>query len=134
MVRVENWPKELSDYLSEMKDSPFEWGQNDCVLFAAKAIERITGSNFYFQYLPYDSEESAKKIILENGGIAGLVSKHLGPGSRNILSAKRGDLVLMKVPSDTLGIVDDSGQRIASVGPNGIARLPLSKAWRVWGV
>lgn len=134
MVRLENWPTLLSMYLSETKSKPFEWGENDCVLFAAKAINKITGNNIYKKYQSYKTEEEAKKIISEFGSLEALVNFHLGDGFTNYLKAKRGDVVLMRIPEETLGIVDDSGQRIACVTKDGLIRLPLKKASLVWSI
>lgn len=132
MVRLENWPMLLGRYLKETKDKPFKWGENDCILFAAKGLEAITGQNLYAEYV-YETEDQAKEILENHNGLAGLISKHLGPGHRNFKKAHRGDLVMMKLPQPTLGIVDDSGQRIAAISQDGHVRLPLNKAWRVWG-
>lgn len=132
-MRLENWPLLLSDYLAEKRHTPFEWGVNDCVMFAAKGLERLTGQNMYAMYEGYKTEAEAQEIIDNAGGMEALISRHLGPGSRDVLKASRGDLVMMKLPQKTIGMVDDSGQNVACVGPNGMVRLPLKRAWRVWG-
>lgn len=130
--RFEDWPRRLSDYLSAMKDVPFEWGVNDCILFAAKGYESMTGIDYYSQYLPYSNEAEAKAILESNGGFEGIIGANIGPGHRNILKAKRGDPVLLKIPNFTCGLVDDSGQFIAVPSEKGIVKYPLSKAWRIW--
>lgn len=132
VARKPDWPIQLSKYLEEHRNTPFEWGAYDCVMFGAKGLERLTGRNFYAMYEGYTTEEDAKQIIENAGGIEALISKHLGPGFRNYKQAKRGDLVMAKMPQKTIGIVDDSGSRIACMGPNGVVRVPLTKAWRVW--
>lgn len=132
MVRLPDWPMRLSAYLKDTRDAPFMWGSNDCVMFAAKGLEAVTGINMYAEYEGYTDEAGAKEIIDSAGGIDKLVSKHLGPGHRNYKTAQRGDLCLMKMPEFTVGIVDDTGQRIAAVTEKGLMRLPLSKAWRIW--
>lgn len=131
-MRTQGWERRLSKYLTEKNNAPFQWGENDCVLFAAKAVEAVSGYNFYQDYLPYTTEEEAKAILDINGGIEGLVAKFLGGGYINYRLAKRGDVVLIKSPLLSLGIVDDSGQKIVSVGPEGAVRLPLKMATRVW--
>lgn len=132
MVRFEDWPKRLSDYLSVHKKTPFKWGEHDCILFAAKGYEAITGIDYYSQYLPYSTEEEAKEILKSNGGFAEIIGKSLGPGHRNILKAKRGDPVLLKIPNFTCGLVDDSGQFVAVPSEGGLVKYPLSQAWRIW--
>lgn len=133
VIRPEGWEMRLSNYLKENRNAVFEWGYRDCVMFAIKGVEVITGVNMYAEYLGYSTEDQAKQIIDENGGLSGLISKHFGAGHRNFKQAKRGDLVMMKLPQPTIGIVDDSGQRIAALTEkDGMIRLPLEKAWRVW--
>jgi len=52
------------------------------------------------------------------------------------LSAKRGDLVLVK-NGDTVicGVIHLNGKHVISVGPKGLVRLPITavvRAWAVW--
>lgn len=125
--------QKLSNYIISKRDAPFEWGQNDCVLFAFKGLEMITGQNHYQSYLPYSTEEQAYNIVRECGGIEKMIMKHLGQGHKNILKAKRGDIVLLKAPELTCGLVDDSGQFVVATGKDGLKRLPLSnRIKRVW--
>jgi hypothetical protein len=132
MVRQEGWELKLSGYLRESKDKPFVWGVNDCVLFGVKAVELITGENHYEQYLGYTDEHGAKEIINEAGSLEKLISRHFGKPHRNILLAKRGDLAMLKSPSKTIAIVDDSGRFVCGVSESGYARVPLSNAWCIW--
>lgn len=132
MVRQEGWELRLSNYLKSSQTKEFVWGENDCVLFAVKAAEKITYEDHYSQYLGYTNEAGAKMIITEAGGLEKLISRHFGNYHKNILSAKRGDLVMLKLPSKTIGIVDDSGRFVCGVSERGYERVPLNKAWCVW--
>lgn len=131
MVRLEGWEMRISQYIKENENTPFEWGKNDCVLFIAKAVELITGLDYYSQF-KYSTKEEAEKIIEENNGIQGLLTKYLGQPHNNYMLAGRGDIVLMRLPEITCGLVDDSGQRIVALSEKGIVRLPLNKAWRIF--
>lgn len=130
--RVETWPRELSDYLSERKKIPFEWGKNDCLLFVAYGVARLTGKIFYKEYEGYNDEAGALDVLKLHGGVEGIINKHLGPGNRNVLTARRGDVGVAKMPEITAGLIDDSGQFLVVVTPAGIRRVPLAKVWRVW--
>jgi hypothetical protein len=132
--RLDDWSQRLSAYLTERAKMPFEWGVNDCMAFTAKGVEAITGQDFFTSYSDYQDEQSAKKMLEDNGGITGIIMSCLGAGHRDILKAKRGDVVIVKTPEIVGGIVDDTGQRIAMVTPQGLTRVPLSRAWRVWHV
>lgn len=131
-MRLEDWPKRLSQYIASRRAMNFKWGENDCILFAAKGYEALTGVDYYSQYLPYSTEKQAREILEKHGGFEGIIAQHIGPGHRKILKAKRGDVVLLKMPDLTCGLVDDSGQFVVAPGKDGFKRVPLSKAWRVW--
>lgn len=130
--RFDDWPNRLSNYLDQKRMVPFQWGVNDCMTFAAGAVFNLTGKDFYIGYDPYDDEIGAFVMLREHGGVTGIINKHLGRGSKEIMLAKRGDVVTVKIPELAAGIVDDTGQRIAVVTPNGLLRLPLSRAVRLW--
>lgn len=130
--RKDNWPELLSAYLSERRKMPFKWGENDCLQFASRCVERLTGDNFYEEYLGYTTKEGAEAVLAEHGGVIAIITRYLGQGTRNFLTATRGDLAIIKMPEITAGIVDDSGRNIMVVHENGIIRVPLDKAWRIW--
>lgn len=132
MVRKENWTMLLSDYLTEKRAEPFQWGSNDCLMFAAKGIEALTGENIYAEYEGYSDEIGAKEITEAHGGVEGIIRKHLGAGSRDVLKAKRGDVLICKMPQIVAGLLDDSGQYVVMVSPEGLRRIPLKMAWRYW--
>lgn len=112
---------------------PFEWGGQDCMAFAAKGVEALTGHDFFAQYSDYTDEESAEEMLARNRGVIGIITACLGTSSDMILTAKRGDVVIVAMPEITAGIVDDTGQRIALVQRDGLVRVPLMSAMRVWG-
>lgn len=123
----------LSSYLNERKHMPFIWGQNDCMMFPSHLVELLTGVNFYYPYQGYTDEAGARKVLGKNGGVTGIITKCLGNGKRDILNAKRGDIVIFKSPEITGGVVDDSGRFFAAVSRDGgLVRFPLSHAWRYW--
>lgn len=132
MVRKEDWAKQLSNYLRERRDMPFQWGENDCLQFVARGVERLTGQNFWQQYLPYSTKEEVTEILSSNGGVTGIISKYLGSGHRQILKAKRGDVAIVKMPEITAGLVDDTGRFVLLMTEQGWQRFPLSLAWRIW--
>jgi hypothetical protein len=131
--RLENWPKLLSHFLAERAKMPFEWGVNDCMAFAAKGVEALTGHDFFSLYSDYTDEASAIEMLRRNGGVSGIITACLGIGTDKVMTARRGDVALVRVDGHTGGLVDDSGQRVALVTKDGLIRVPLSAAVRVWG-
>lgn len=132
VTRKENWPSLLSGYLQEHRRKPFSWAENDCMSFVSKCVERLTGHDFLKDYPAYHDEESAKAVLEEHGGIVEIITACLGRGHRNILQAKRGDVVIVKTPEIAGGVVDDSGQSISLLSKEGLTTYPLKRAWRVW--
>lgn len=130
--RLEGWEKRYSNYLLERKKIPFEWKINDCMQFVSHGVEIVTGHNFYEPYSDYNDEDSAKKILSENGGVLGIIKKCLGEGSSNYLKAKRADVVVFRDNTLVGGLVADCGQKIIAISEDGWIKLPLSKAYRVW--
>lgn len=134
-MRVKEWPRALSDYITARQRMPFKWGENDCMAFVAGGVHALTGNDFYPEYSGYETEEGAKEVLQAHGGAKGIMTKHLGEGHDNVMLAQRGDAVLVKIMGEYIGgIVDDTGLRIALVSPAGLVRLPLRKAVRVWSV
>jgi hypothetical protein len=138
MKRVEGWPLKLSRFLRARRDMPFAWGSNDCLMFAADAVKEITGIDLALRWRgTYSTEEEAATILAGYGGVSGLISLALGHnGTRNVMTAKRGDVAMIKTDQGEMAaIVDDSGARIAVPMSDKmtIVRFPLEKAWRVWG-
>lgn len=133
MKRLENWQKSFSEFLDQHREKPFKWGENDCVYFVSKAVKSVTGEDHHSQYV-YDEKSGAEEILKNNRGIVGLLTKHFGQSHKNKWLARRGDVVVMKLPEVTAGVVDDTGQSIVSVSEKGIARLPLSSACYVWSI
>jgi len=133
VTRKDNWPMLLSEYLKERRDMPFQWGIHDCMMFLAYGVERLTGEAFYPPYSNYETEEGAKLMLAQNGGVTGIITTCLGDPHKDFMRARRGDAVIVKMPEIAGGIVDDSGQRIAAVSlKDGLVKLPLSQALRIW--
>jgi len=95
---------EIAAYLHEQAARPFAWGVTDCVQFAGAFVEKITGRSYLADY-EYNSELGAARIMLAAGGLEALVSKHLGPMSRDLRECADGDIVLSAFDrGPTLGI------------------------------
>lgn len=134
----------LHDFLATRENSPFEWGHNDCALFAADAIEACTGTDIAEVFRgKYDSESSALATIREvTGGTtvadaAAYCAENFGLAEYQYpLLAKRGDLVIVtnRDGRDIAGIVDLSGRHVASPGEEGLVRFPITDVKRAWNL
>jgi hypothetical protein len=134
---VAGWEVKLSDYLEVARHAPFEWGRNDCCIFAAKAILAITGEDL-LRYFPhkYTSEVGAMEAISKAGyrGIAHMLDCFLGP-SMSPWSARRGDIVIADVQPGRLGAGVCVGDVAAFLkAPQGLRFLPLSNCLQAWTI
>jgi uncharacterized protein DUF6950 len=110
-------------------EGPLVWGVNDCVQFAADAVERYGG---WRPELPkYSSEREAIQIIARGGGLEALVTRVMGEPI-HVKDARIGDTVLT-VFRDTgpmLGVADPRGFWVRA--SEGFLPLDLEFALRVW--
>ncbi len=121
--RLEHWDTtHLHQFLLERRKTPFKWGGHDCCLFAADAIQAITGvdiaSDFRGRYSDQASALDAIKSVtggttVEDAAVYCATKAGL-PELPHPNFAHRGDLVLL----------NDAGQLIAGV--IGLNSKPLS--------
>jgi hypothetical protein len=142
LSRLPCWQCRLSRFLSLRQRDPFAYGKFDCCLFAANAIQEMTGTDIaaYFRGR-YSSRKEALALVKDYVGRVSIrlltekVATEHGMRKVSILTAQRGDLILIQRSRDySLGIVDLSGSRVAVLGSSGIGRIALrdgSRAWRV---
>lgn len=64
----------LDQYIISKLSTPFEYGKNDCVIFAIGWLEILNGKKYLPEKL-WDSEQSAKVEILKNGSILAAVDR-----------------------------------------------------------
>ena len=144
LLRKDNWPELLAEFISNRMDKPFIWGENDCGLFACDAVLLMTG---------LDLAEKARGKYANSDAAAAITSKYdviitsnleeyaeavaesyLLP-SVPILMARRGDIALyLSILGPTLGIVAMNGKEVLIPGPEGLRGVPLAsckKAWRI---
>ena len=133
--RLANWPRLLAEYLAANRHRSFEFGVFDCCVFAAGAIQSMTGKDSLEAYRGSvtDARTSAR-LLDDNGGLGKMVGDILSEVP--ISFAQRGDIVLMDSPDGrgVLGVC--TGSDVAYVQAAGIELVPLlstgRKAFR-WG-
>jgi len=130
MIRKTNWEEELSDYIASKRDEPFEYGVNDCCMFAAGAVEAMTGEN------PMEEFIGSYKTLA--GSLRSL--KNIGEGSLEatidvkfdeveIGRAQRGDLAFF---DGSVGVVlGGFAYFVTDEGLERISRDYWDKCWRV---
>lgn len=129
-LRLDSWEKNLNEYLRTV--GPFEWGENDCCLFAANAVLAMTGVDVSKPYRGYKTRLGAMKKI-KDLGVEGVWTKILGEPIHPKM-CKRGDVVLFQNGQEqSAGIC--VGTKFAAVAEEGLIMLPMQEhaimGWRV---
>lgn len=131
-----NWQVEFLEMVGSRADQPFEWGVNDCALFAADAVLIMTGTDYAEEFRGnYDSEGGAKIELSKanKNGLVGVLNDKLEPIDLDF--CQRGDVVLFRTElGPTTGIYWHGGA--FSTAPDGVRLFEnvhdhLIKAWRV---
>lgn len=134
--RALDWPKRLMAVVARARTQPFVWGENDCALFTADAIQAMTGVDYAAAVRgKYTTEYGATKTLLAQGysSLDDYVTDRFGEPLPSVLAAARGDIVQVKTDGG-LSLAICLGTHAAVVGGGGVIFLDASywrKAWRV---
>jgi hypothetical protein len=129
-MRVAIWEEALSDYISSKRDEPFQYGVNDCCMFAAGAVEAMTGvdpmEEFKGTYSDLRGSIKALKEIGEGDLETTLDSKFEEVA---ISHAQRGDLAFF---DESVGVI--MGGFAYFVSDEGLERIPREMWEKCWSV
>lgn len=112
-----------AQFLLDVRDKPFVWGEHDCVTFAARAMQIRTGRN-PLATITWSSAEEAVRELKKFGGLRAAVTSVLGEPT-HILGAKIGDIALIhdrKTDRDLLGVFHDGF--VVCPSESGLAMVP----------
>lgn len=129
-MRISTWEQALADYIAIKRNEPFEYGVNDCSMFAAGAVEAITGEDPIPELRgQYDSLKTSLKAIKEIG--AGTLEATIDAKfpEVSIGHAQRGDLAFF---DGSVGVV--MGGFAYFVSDDGLERINRSLWDKCWGV
>ena len=131
-MRLANWPELLYAYIEAARTAPFEYGKHDCCMFAAGAVEAMTGMNPMSQ-LRYAGRLGAERLIRKAGSLDALVYRTLGEPLESPALAGRGDVVIADLENGpTVGIC--VGADLVFAGNPGIVFRPRSVARVAWSL
>ena len=129
-MKTEGWEKRLQDFLDSV--GPFEWGTNDCCMFAVRAVEVMTGVDHGKPYRGYKTALGAHRRLEKYGGVDGIATIELGE-LKPVLFAKRGDVVSVQGGENILlGVC--LGDKMAAVSETGLIFRPMESAQNAWSV
>jgi hypothetical protein len=133
--RHPQWETRLVEFIAAVRDKPYEYGQHDCLLFAANVAKAVTGKDHGRGHRgKYNSAASASRYLRSLG--------HDNPESlldslfdeKPVGFAGRGDIVLASdgIPAVCMGAFALSvGQEGNRHGLVGVPRSDWIKAWAV---
>lgn len=129
------WYEALREVVLAFQNQPPRWGEHDCCQFIARYVEKVSGINHAAGFA-YGSKDEALRLLIEYGGIEGLISKCLGPLIEKE-QLKPGDVVLCSINVDAErgalvpGITN--GHYVFAVHPeHGLSRAPLAAVVGGW--
>ena len=133
LKRHRQWQSRLDALVCARLHTPFGWGTHDCCLWGADVVLAVAEVDPAAPYRgTYNTEQAARALLAEHGGIAGLATAHLGAPVLPSL-ARPGDLGLVQTAAaETLAVC--LGTHWAAPGLAGLALLRtthVSAAWRV---
>jgi len=129
-MRIPAWEDALVNYIAIKRNEPFEYGVNDCCLFAAGAVIEVTGEDPMPEFRgKYDSLKGSLKVIKEIG--AGTLEATLDGKfpEVGIGHAQRGDLAFF---DGSVGVVMGGFAYFAS--DDGLERVPRALWDKCWSV
>lgn len=133
MKRLHDWQLRLREFAREKQATPFEWGKNDCCLFAADAVLAITGEDVAADMRgSYDSALGAARQLEAMGGVGVIATARLGPSVSPRL-ARIGDVVLLSIDgAESLGLCN--GTSVLGPSEAGTRAYGMDVAVAAWRV
>jgi hypothetical protein len=134
-MRRPDWQSRLVAYLGRASRLPFQPGRHDCALFAAGAVEAMTGADLATHWRGrYRTLRGGVRVLRREGYAdhVALAAAHFRARAAGE-AARPGDLAAVPTPEGpALGVVQ--GQHVYVVGPGGLAMVPASVALVVFEV
>lgn len=124
LQRFPDWRPRLVAYLETVRARRFSYGQHDCALFAADAVQAMTGTDLAADFRGrYDSLKASLKLV--RGGHLAILHQHfeaIPPAFAGV-----GDLALIgEVGFPALGLFE--GQHILVLREDGLGLMPRAAA------
>jgi hypothetical protein len=130
--------KQLNDYLREVKDKPFRWGEHDCLIFSNAAFKEYHGfgyaDDWLGRYMKDGEPMLPSRLRVEYGAVDfdEAIEQKLQPIS---YTPPRGALVATKKAERwyigyALGIC--VGIKAAFLSARGVLYLPLEDVTKAW--
>ncbi len=133
-MKKQNWPLLLAQFIESRRHSPFVWGEHDCCLFVADAIELICNVDPAAPYRgKYTTAMGSYRALKKygDGSIAGALSvcfQEIAP-----CDLGRGDAAMVEVDGEMAAALS-FGNKLWVAGENGLNTLLRSSAIQAWRI
>lgn len=132
MKRLPDWQLRLEAFVHERAAVPFAWGGNDCALFAADAVQAMTGVHLCPELRSYSNVREAARSLAALGGVRALATRALGEPVP-VPFARIGDVVVVQAGKrEALAICN--GQTAIAPAQGGAIGFPMTQALAAWRV
>lgn len=135
-MRRPDWIARLRAEVERASAQPFEWGRQDCCLFAARCVDAMIAGSEYVAELrtAYTDKASALRFLVEQGGIEAGVTARFGPPVP-WPRAMRGDLVLVDTEDGVGSLGVCLGEMSVFIShEHGVEYLPTRSVRACWSV
>lgn len=130
--RLPDWQPRLAALFAARAAEPFTWGRFDCCLFAADAVQAVTGHDPAADLRgTYSTAAEAVRVLERVGGVAGVAIRRAGPVIPAQL-AQAGDVGLSLLDPERPALAVWGGAAWHAAGTIGLATVPASAVVRAW--
>ena len=132
MKRLHDWPTQVAQFLLSKRNEPFQWGENDCCLFAADAIIAMGGEDVAEDVRGrYKTAIGARRIMKNLGAnsVVELLVQRLGQPDGMLV---RGAIVA--VESDDQQVAGVFYQKPWVLTERGLQGMPIESVIKSWSL
>lgn len=140
-MRLAEWSHNLDDLIDSLRDKPFAWGENDCLNFANKAHQAMTGKLLAPDWSgDYTTAFGAKRHYLKLLKTQGFADIQSAIDKRllrlDVKLSPRGSLVGRASDNQVTGLMLGVcvGESIAFISDEGVLFLPAQAGDIFWAV
>lgn len=134
MTRLPDWEERLNAYVASRYDEPYAYGHHDCGMFAAGAVEAMTGAHPFPEFIGrYSTAAGSVRALKRYGAGTKEATFDAKFPTCPIGFARRGDLAFHE---GSVGVVMGPFALFVGEmdGTDGLFRIPRAEWERAWTV
>lgn len=132
-MRLPDWRERFHAEIEIARSRPLQYGEHDCLAFPARCVLAMTGEDPRELFSHYASELGAARLMLEHGGISGLLTQAFGePVPPNW--ARVGDIIVATIDVVETGGMCNGTNCAFVTTEGGLTFRPrevIARAWRI---